>query len=169
MDFFSRFKIILSATLIAVSIQAPAAQEITFEPGDDKLLTSCLAEVQQVANLSQMQRSDCIGVAVQACTQEPDGGTTFGTTRCYQREGKWWDAQLNADYSSLKNSLSSELFDTLRDAQIAWIGYRDAKCEFAYKLFEDGSIRHILFSNCIMRTTANRSIELKQILNDWMG
>ena len=164
MNIFSRTKLMFCAILLAVSVQSPHAQEVPFEPTDNKHLASCLARVAQITNLSQIQRRDCIGVAFHLCTQEPDGDTTLGTTRCYQREGNWWDAQLNTDYTDLKNTFSTELFQTLRQAQVAWIAYRDAKCEFAYKLYEDGSIRHILFSNCIMRTTADRSIELKQIL-----
>ncbi|MCF6302165.1 MAG: DUF1311 domain-containing protein [Devosiaceae bacterium] len=169
MGFLNQTKIILTTFFLALSIQSPLAQMGTFGPGDDKILSNCLAEVQKIANRSQTQRSDCVGLAVQVCAQEPDGETTLGTTQCYQRENSWWDAQLNADYNTLKRSLSPELFETLRQAQIAWIDYRDAKCDFAYQIFEEGTIRHILFSNCMMRTTAGRSIELKQILNDWMG
>ncbi len=80
MNIFSRTKLMFCAILLAVSVQSPHAQEVPFEPTDNKHLASCLARVAQITNLSQIQRRDCIGVAFHLCTQEPDGDTTVGPT-----------------------------------------------------------------------------------------
>lgn len=127
-------------------------------------MLACLEEA-----INDLERDNCVGAAARQCFEEPNGFTTLGTTECYLREETWWDKQLNENYADLRIRLSSELFDALKEVQVAWIAYRDAKCEFAYKFYAEGSIRHILLSNCKLHTTAERANDLSKILLDWMG
>ncbi|HHS83077.1 MAG TPA: DUF1311 domain-containing protein [Devosia sp.] len=159
-------RLVFSFVLLVVPLHGANAQNIAFAPADAALLEACMAN----ANTNAVHaRSACIGAARNVCISEPDGTTTLGTTTCNQREAAWWDKLLNDNYSRLRSALSPELFSALRDAQRAWITYRDAKCAFSYKMFEGGSIRHVLFSDCMMQTTAARAIDLTTILLDWMG
>ena len=151
--------------LTAISLSSPSfAQNLRFTPQDDLNMTACLEEA-----INDEERNNCIGSAARQCFEEPDGYTTLGTTECYLREETWWDQKLNESYADLRQRLSDDLFNALKEAQIAWIAYRDAKCDFAYKFYGDGTIRHILFSNCKLHTTAARANELSAILLDWMG
>ena len=146
-------------------ISGPAyAQELRFTEQDDQLMQACMADA-----INSEARRACVKTAAAACFEEPDGYTTYGTTNCYLREETWWDDQLNKSYGDLRKRLSPELFEALKQAQIAWLPYRDAKCDFAYKIYEGGPIRHILFSNCKLHTTASRANDLLDILLDIMG
>jgi len=49
----------------------------------------------------------------------------------------------------------------LRDAQRAWIAYRDANCAMEYGLWGAGSMRQIAGADCQMRMTAERMLELR--------
>ena len=53
--------------------------------------------------------------------------------------------------------------NALRDAQRAWIAYRDAECGLAYARWQDGSMRVIVAANCLMTMTAQRAIELRDM------
>lgn len=103
----------------------------------------------------------CVGVASSTCMEsEPDGATTVGMVACTARETAWWDSQLNAHYSSLEVSLTAELATKLREAQRAWIAYRDAGCGFEYDLWSEGTIRSVVHAGCVLDETARRAQRL---------
>jgi uncharacterized protein YecT (DUF1311 family) len=52
---------------------------------------------------------------------------------------------------------------TLREAQRAWIVFRDAECRAQYALYGTGSLRQVVGANCVMSETAERAIELRQM------
>jgi uncharacterized protein YecT (DUF1311 family) len=53
--------------------------------------------------------------------------------------------------------------DALRDAQRAWIAFRDADCAARYAMWQDGTIRTIVGANCHLTMTAQRTIELRDM------
>ena len=108
----------------------------------------------------------CIGAASNQCQQAtPDGGTTMGIASCIQAESEVWDAILNRKYKEVRAAFSQEqgLADQLMTAQRAWIAFRDAECQLVYAMWIDGTIRVVAASECVLRMTARRALELRDI------
>lgn len=136
------------------------------------LLLQCYEE----ADGSEAKRQ-CIGALSLHCMgDEPGGETTLGMTMCNHAESVVWDELLNDEYGKLMDS--SKVMDeedmvyfpefanrakALRNAQRAWITYRDANCELAYAAWGSGSMRNIANTDCIMNMTAERTIELRDL------
>lgn len=106
---------------------------------------------------------DCIGEAADQCQQAPGGSTTRGIAGCLMAEHDAWDAVLNAQYQETRAAFADD--DTasasLRDAQRAWIAWRDAECRFEYDRYGDGSMRSVSAAGCRMTLTARRALELR--------
>lgn len=132
-----------------------------------------LAELYQgILNCESM---DCVGEAASLCMELEDGGhTTLGTMNCLLKERDVWDELLNEAYGEARFAAESldkddlEYFPEfavrktqLRDAQRAWITYRDANCLMEYGLWGSGSMRQIAGADCHMRMTAQRTFELR--------
>lgn len=116
----------------------------------------------------------CIFTISEACQAEEEGGySTLGMSMCNHAEGQAWDVLLNEEYKATQafgkamDADEAEYFpnldkrtDTLRDAQRAWIAFRDAECLNAYANWGSGSMRHIAGTACILEMTAERTIAL---------
>ncbi|MCB1388101.1 MAG: DUF1311 domain-containing protein [Rhodobacteraceae bacterium] len=117
----------------------------------------------------------CIGTGAGACfTGAPDGGTTVGMMFCLLAERDAWDRLLNAEYAHARaagqrmdDADRADFPDTahraeqVRDAQRAWIAFRDANCAMEYGAWGAGSMRQIAGADCQMRMTAERTLELR--------
>ena len=104
----------------------------------------------------------CIGSLTQSCIEESDAQSTADMVACSERELAVWDAMLNASYDALRESFDETQADLLRDAQHAWIAYRDRNCDLWYGL-SDGTIRQVLGAGCVSDATARRALELMEI------
>ena len=116
----------------------------------------------------------CEGVILEPCQNALEGGwSNLGTTRCIQFEGEAWDVLLNEEYRNTMEWLAkldnddmkyypeyAIRVDILRDAQRAWIAYRDAVCRSAYSIWGAGSMRLPIGAACVATETAERTIEL---------
>ena len=79
----------------------------------------------------------------------------------YQRA----DAALNAEYAKVLRILSDrEGRRILRDAQRAWIKYRDAHCKLAALDSVGGSIWLLINSGCLASVTRQRTAELSELV-----
>lgn len=117
----------------------------------------------------------CIGTASARCMDgEEDGYSTIGMMFCTLAEYHAWDQLLNEQYqrtmAGLRNedAQEAEFFpefanraDALRDAQRAWIGFRDGECALAYAMWGSGSMRQIAGASCLLHMTATRTIDLR--------
>lgn len=85
-----------------------------------------------------------------------------------------WDRLLNETYADLvllshrRELLAEEegrtpapLQTMLRDAQRAWIAFRDADCDHEYAIWGEGSMRQIAGALCLLERTATRTLELR--------
>lgn len=107
----------------------------------------------------------CLGAASNLC-QDQGFDTTQGIAGCIQAETVVWDDLLNTEYKSTRAFLGSQdpaLQDSLLEAQRAWIGFRDAECALDYARWQGGSIRSIVFANCMMTMTPRRTLELRDM------
>lgn len=158
------------ATLLAVAPLAAAAQSkdeggITF---DGTVVDSCI---------QGGGWRECIGVGADACmTATPGGDSTVGMTACTQAEAEWWDVQLNQAYQDVRErerqadrdwtpipglAARPSSADALRDAQRAWIAFRDSTCAYEELRWWGGTGASGAGAGCRLRLTA------EQVLNLW--
>lgn len=99
------------------------------------------------------------------------GGVTPAMIECSSEESARWDRRLNAAYGTIMRDRqwwSAETKSLLREAQRAWIAYRDASCRAQGELeAEGGTMARIVAADCIARLTAARASELEQLLRDF--
>jgi uncharacterized protein YecT (DUF1311 family) len=108
-----------------------------------------------------------------------DRETQMEMNQCSAEEYRKADGRLNALYNQLvqtfqkdiakaaqQNDVSQKGFEQrglagLRQAERAWIQYRDAHCAAVRQRYEGGSISPMIFSMCMTETTEHRIQELR--------
>ena len=117
-----------------------------------KLWTVCALGLMLVgAALAQDQKKD-------PCAEAQ---TQTDMNICWGKEYKAADAQLNAAYREFTSKLSPEETAQLKAAQLAWIKFRDANCEFVASQYKGGTIRPMIAAMCLADVTSARTSELK--------
>lgn len=93
--------------------------------------------------------------------------TQMGLNICAGADYKAADDKLNAAYGEIMKRLADdqEARKLLQTAQRAWIGFRDAECNFATDDSKDGSIYPMLQANCLQAQTEDRLKQLSTYLN----
>ncbi len=107
--------------------------------------------------------SSCIGAAAGICMEQPGGFTTQGMSQCTSAETEVWDGYLNREYKARMAEITPDQRTALRDAQRAWIAFRDADCGLQYQMFIDGSIRSNIYTGCMLEMTARRALALRDL------
>ena len=116
---------------------------------------------------------ECLGVASNTCQGLPGGSSTVGIATCITAETTEWDAILNEEYKATQ-ALNAESDATgaspildrteaLRDAQRAWIAFRDADCAARFAQWQEGTMRTLVSANCHLTMTASRAIDLRDM------
>ena len=85
---------------------------------------------------------------------------------CWSKEYKAADAQMNVAYREFMAKLNSEETAQLKTAQLAWLKFRDANCEFVADQYKGGSIRPMIVAMCLADVTSTRTSELKAQMKD---
>jgi uncharacterized protein YecT (DUF1311 family) len=77
------------------------------------------------------------------------------------------DAELNRLYREVKVRLGNDpaALHLLTLAQRAWIGYRDAECDFATSGVAGGSIYPTVQAGCLTRLTTDRVADFREYLS----
>lgn len=75
-------------------------------------------------------------------------------------EYKLWDDMLNEIYSVLKEQLSKEQMENLKEEQLKWLKIRDEKSVAAEKENEGGTMATLNKFTSLIETTRDRSFEL---------
>ena len=89
-----------------------------------------------------------------------DANTQAEMNICAGKEYKAADATLNRVYQQLVGMLEPEEKAQLKEAQTAWIKYRDTNCDFVADQFKGGTIRPMIYGLCLAEVTSNRTSEL---------
>lgn len=63
-------------------------------------------------------------------------------------------------------SYLQEGIDRLKDAERAWLSYRDIQCKAAAHEYEGGSMAPMIYSDCLKTLTDQRIDALKKIYED---
>ena len=149
---------------------AGGASAIDALPEDEIEIQSCIEGVRDYNSTAEAgqeaTRDECIGTVAAPCLDTDEGQSTMGMIGCHARELAIWDAMLNQNYSALREATSPGEFQALRDTQVKWIAYRDAKCKWPAVFFQGGTIAGPLAAACLYEATARRAFELADYL-DW--
>ena len=152
----------LCAVLVAVFPHTGFAQT---QHVAQTLVRACFAETS-----TDVVYPDCLGQAANKCQDQLGGSTTIGIAQCVGAETDVWDAILNEEYGRtrhlfLKNG-GEDLTRSLRDAQPAWIAFRDADCALQYERWAAGSCRSIAHASCLLKMTASRAVVLREMAEE---
>ncbi len=153
----------MKALALAITLAAPAAaQDLVF---DMSATDGCLAGITTL-----VEARPCIGSSANACMEATEGGTsTVGMGGCIRAELDEWDARLNSAYQARieEHRASDAEFEpplpeaeALRDAQRAWIPWRDANCLYEISHWGGGTGGGPAGTSCQMYMTAERALEL---------
>jgi len=157
----------ITAVGLLATASSVVAQEVTTD--DEIQMQQCIETVHDIQSSGEnVSLRECIGAASRVCMDQPGGSSTVGMSECTMRENAWWDQYLNFLYQDLKDSLTTEQFTKLRDAQRAWIKFRDTDCDFNYEYWKEGTIRSTFYTSCVLDKTATRAIELSGYM-DWVN
>ncbi|WP_292425356.1 lysozyme inhibitor LprI family protein [Mesorhizobium sp.] len=83
---------------------------------------------------------------------------------CTTKDAASSDVALNAVYKALAGRLSPADLERLRDAQRAWIPFRDKECAFRTQPYADGSVYSSLVETCKAELTKARLTQLQHQL-----
>lgn len=148
------------AIAVVVSAAPVSAQELVFD----------MAPVD--ACLQAGGGAECAGLAAELCMQaSPSGMTTVGMGGCLDYERAQWDGWLNSVYQTLYATLAAEDVDApsfvpkqaeaLREMQRAWIGFRDAKCDYEATQWGGGTGAGPATVSCHLDETARQMLYLQ--------
>ena len=152
-----------------LALASPLLAADTDLPRDRQTLAACLS----AATAAKRGAETCIGAVQGPCLRDPGAETTVGMGDCTARETAVWDERLNAAY---KKALASDVgtvdtpregrgklkgADILRDAQRAWIAFRDKKCDAAGLSMEGGAGAGLIGNDCFLAETARQAIWLE--------
>lgn len=82
--------------------------------------------------------------------------------QCLGEEHSEADAQLNATYNQLRAKLDQDGKGLLKQAQVAWLSYRDRDCEFQASAVAGGQAYQPTYITCQTEKTTQRIGELKR-------
>ena len=105
------------------------------------------------------------GSSLRQDTQKPDpcakALSQADMNDCWGREYKAADATLNQVYRQLVSKLDDQEKAQLKEAESAWLKYRDANCEFVADQYKGGTMRPMAHAICLTDMTKNRTAELR--------
>ena len=96
----------------------------------------------------------------------PGYHTQFELNQCAARARDKADAELNKVYRELMKDTGTTERAKLRAAQLAWIKFRDAHCDYESVGNKGGSIYPMVVSFCLAEVTGTRVKQLQEILRE---
>jgi uncharacterized protein YecT (DUF1311 family) len=90
-------------------------------------------------------------------------GVTVNMLDCSADELRRQDALLNESYRKLMASAATPQREQLREAQRAWIKYRDSTCSLMQSFEGGGTLTAVIGSGCVLEETARRAKWLEDL------
>ena len=115
------------------------------------LLAAALLGFLAAPSLAQAAKADCAYAATQA-----------QMNNCAAAQYKTTDATLNQSYKQAMSQAKNK--DALKQAQRAWITYRDRHCDAVGAQAEGGSMQPLLITSCRTLLTTARITELENLV-----
>jgi uncharacterized protein YecT (DUF1311 family) len=112
----------------------------------------------------------CLGVSQSMAEQALDCGNPidqFTINQCATQSYDRADHELNSQYQEIMRRLKDdpETAKLLTTAQRAWVTFRDAECELQSSSVEGGTMRPMVFSNCLEKLTKQRLVDFEPYLD----
>ena len=122
-----------------------------------------------------MIRTLCLAALLVICTpaflaaQEdgefcPQGRTQLDMNLCAGEELARADSLLNLRYQEVLRVIEEHRVEPLREAQRAWIRFRDAECEFEASEVAGGSLEPMIQTLCLADLSEKRAKEFARII-----
>jgi uncharacterized protein YecT (DUF1311 family) len=86
--------------------------------------------------------------------------------QCAARARDKADAELNKVYRELMKGAGTTERTKLREAQLAWLKFRDTQCDYESVGNKGGSIYPMVVGFCLARVTNDRAKQLQEILRE---
>lgn len=99
-----------------------------------------------------------------SCMANTDG-VTVEMRECINKELVRQDERLNQAYRKYSNSLSSSVRNSLKEAQRAWIHFRNKECIWAGASEGGGTLGPVIVDNCHLELTTRRASEFESLLS----
>ena len=147
---------LIALCLLFVFGEAFAQEELWDEAEEEARFETCYSNNAGADVVSKCQY-------IQTCVNgSRDNSTSRGMTECALQGYKLWDAKLNLEYQALQKVTSrvygADAGIALREAQIAWISFRDKEC---YAIQERSNVvLGAVHKGCMARITAERTAQL---------
>jgi len=166
---------VITCLTIALGLASAQAQEVELQPAWE---LEAYVATEQCLNGEGPQAAkapECRDIIFAACPG--NAGTTVDMMMCSDSELRFWDGRLNAAYKDLRALYKAEddlapdspyqLAVLLRDAQRAWIGFRDAECKgLERNRYRGGSMGRLTSMGCLVDMTADRAQALENSLGE---
>jgi uncharacterized protein YecT (DUF1311 family) len=95
----------------------------------------------------------------------PGEHTQLEVNQCADRQYRKADAELNRVYQQLVRAAGGA-DAKLKAAQLAWLKFRDAECDYEAGRYEGGSMKPMVYSFCLADVTGARTKQLKDVLKE---
>ncbi len=107
-----------------------------------------------------------VGSAQEQESKDPceDAMTTVEMQECLGQQYQQWDVKLNLVYKKIRSKLSVARKTKLKEAQLAWIVFRDKSAEFEASEEEGGSMYSLVHLSVMASLTEQRVENLREIL-----
>ncbi len=92
-------------------------------------------------------------------------GNTVEMKQCAAEEYQAADKELNQAYQELRSQLDGERQQRLKEAQLAWIDFRDKTCSFEASSALGGTLEGLLYTSCLTAETEKRTAELQEMMS----
>ncbi|MFC7517182.1 lysozyme inhibitor LprI family protein [Herbaspirillum sp. GCM10030257] len=96
---------------------------------------------------------------------DKSGGVTVDMRACIQKELERQDARLNRVYQKYSASLAPNVLKSLREAQRAWVQYRNKDCAWAGAPDENATLGPLIIDGCHLDMTVRRANEFESFLS----
>jgi uncharacterized protein YecT (DUF1311 family) len=98
----------------------------------------------------------------------PEARTQADLNVCADSKYTKADAELNRVYQELMRA-SGGRDQKLKSAQLAWLKFRDAQCDYEASFNEGGSMQPMTYSFCLADVTKARTKQLRESLKELQG
>jgi uncharacterized protein YecT (DUF1311 family) len=95
----------------------------------------------------------------------PEAHTQLDMNVCADAQYRKADAELNRVYQQVVRA-SGGADAKLKAAQLAWLKFRDAECDYESSQYEGGSMKPMIYSFCLRDVTAARTKQLRDALKE---
>lgn len=109
----------------------------------------------------------CAALPAQAATDCAQAMQQADLNRCAADGFKREDARLNTLYKELVGRSDKAEAGKLRQAQRAWISFRDLHCQYEQSRYQGGSMAPLVHATCLGNLTRQRNDTLQAVIKDF--